>query len=331
MKKLNVGIIGLGVGERHLEAYAGHAHCGTITVCDLDSKKVKNVKKKYPDLNVARSADAILTDRDIHAVSIASYDNDHYAQVCRALKNNKHVFVEKPVCLYPREAKTIKKLLKAKPHLKISSNLILRKSPRFRSLKKMIQNGLLGKIYYMEGDYNYGRIEKLTQGWRGDLGYYSMVCGGGVHMIDLFLWLAKDEVREVSAFGNNIATKGSGFRYNDLVASLLKFKSGMVAKMSVNGGCVRPHYHHLVVYGTKATFVNGPEHALLYTSRDPLMKPKKIFAPYPGAHKGGLIRGFVDAIIKRTEPEVTQKEIFQVMDVCFAIEKAAKRNGARVA
>ena len=325
MKKLNVGIIGLGVGERHLEAYAKHARCGSITVCDLDGKKVKRVQKKYPAVKVARDANEILTDPGIQAVSIASYDHYHYAQVCQAVKNNKHVFVEKPLCLHPREAKTIKKLLNARPHLKISSNLILRRSPRFLRLKRMIQSGRLGEIYYMEADYNYGRIEKLTKGWRGDLDHYSITCGGGVHMVDLLLWLVNGTVRKVTAFGNNISTKGSKFRYHDLVVSLLQFKSGLIAKMSVNGGCVRPHYHHVVVYGTKATFVNGNDHGLLYCSRDQSKKPLKIYEDYPGVHKGGLVNNFIGSILKNTEPEITTEEIFNTMSICFAIDQAVNK------
>jgi len=331
MKKLNVGIIGLGVGERHLEAYAQHARCGSITVCDFDSKKVKRIQKKYPAVKVARDANKILTDPNIQAVSIASYDNYHYAQVCQAIKNNKHVFVEKPICLHPRDAKTIKKLLNARPHLKIFSNLILRKSPRFQLLKTMIRAGKLGTIYHMEGDYNYGRLHKITEGWRGKIDFYSVVYGGGIHVIDLMLWLTGDQVVEVSACGNNISSRGTRFRYNDMVTGLLTFKSTMTAKVSANYSCVQPHFHGFTVYGTKGTFINGPRCVLLYTSRNPLVKPKKIVEPYPGVHKGALIREFVDAIVRGTDPEVTQKEIFQVMDVCFAIEKAVKRNGVRVA
>lgn len=325
MKKLNVGIIGLGVGERHLEAYGGHPWCGSITVCDLDGKKTERIQKKYPAVKVARDANEILTDPNIQAVSIASYDHYHYAQVCQAVKNNKHVFVEKPICLHPREAKTIKKLLNARPRLKISSNLILRTSLRFLRLKRMIQSGRLGEIYYMEADYNYGRIEKLTKGWRADLDHYSITCGGGVHMVDLLLWLVNGTVRKVTAFGNNISTNGSKFRYHDLVVSLLQFKSGLIAKMSVNGGCVRPHYHHVVVYGTKATFVNGNDYGLLYCSRDQSKKPLKIYEDYPGVHKGGLVNNFIESIVKNKEPEITAEEIFNTMSICFAIDQAVNK------
>ena len=49
--------------------------------------------------------------------------------------------------------------------------------------------GDLGRVYYMEADYNYGRIHKIVDGWRGAIDYYSVFLGGAVHMVDLLLWL----------------------------------------------------------------------------------------------------------------------------------------------
>ncbi|KAF0146438.1 MAG: putative dehydrogenase [Nitrospirae bacterium] len=242
------------------------------------------------------------------------------------LDHNKHVFVEKPLCLYETEAIDIRDRLREKPHLKLSSNLILRRSPRFQTLKKMIMSGDMGDIYYLEGDYNYGRIEKITEGWRGKIEFYSVVYGGGVHMIDLMLWLTQDEIVEVSAYGNGICTKNSQFRYNDLVAALLKFKSGTVGKMTANFGCVFPHFHPLAVYGTKATFINGRKTGELYRSRDPKVEPEAVVAAYPGVNKGDFLFSFIEAILKNSQPEVTAREIFAAMSVCFAIEKAVQRN-----
>ena len=49
--------------------------------------------------------------------------------------------------------------------------------------------GDYGRAYYVEADYNYGRLWKLTDGWRGEIPFYSVVYGGAVHMIDLVCWL----------------------------------------------------------------------------------------------------------------------------------------------
>lgn len=323
---LKVGIIGLGIGEQHIQGYLRHPQCEVVALCDMSEEKLSDVGGRYPEIYRTTKANDILDDPNIGVVSIASYDNYHCAQICQALDNNKHVFVEKPLCLYEAEAIEIRNCLQRKPHLKLTSNLILRKSPRFQTLKKMIETGDMGDIYYIEGDYNYGRIKKITEGWRGKIDFYSVVYGGGVHLIDLMLWLNRDEVLEVSAYGSGICTKNTQYRYHDLVVAILKFKSGAIGKMTVNFGCVFPHFHPLAVYGTKATFINGRKEGELYRSRDPKVEPEVMVAAYPGVHKGDFLSSFIDAILENGQPEVTANEIFAVMSVCFAIEKAAQQN-----
>jgi predicted dehydrogenase len=323
MKKLKAGIIGLGVGEQHISGYKSHPDCEVVALCDISKEKCAEIRKKYPQIKVTEDANEILDDPEIGVVSIASYDDAHAEQILRALKNKKHVFVEKPVCLFESEAKKIRKALRKHPELKISSNLILRKSPRFRWLKGKIAKGDLGKLYYVEGDYLYGRLHKITEGWRGKSGFYSVTYGGGIHIIDLLLWLSGDEVVEVSACGNQISSRGSQFRFNDMVVCTLKFRSGMIGKMSVNYGCVHTHYHALSVFGTLGTFHNGAEHGLYFKERE--QPPHKVKEAYPGVKKGELIPSFVNLILKGTPAEVSTDEVFKSMSVCFAIEKAMNK------
>jgi len=330
MKQLRAGIIGLGVGEKHIEGYQSHPDCEVVALCDFSNEKLTMARTKYPDIKLTHQADELLSDPDIDVVSIASHDNYHYEQIVQAINNNKHIFVEKPLCLYEGEATHIRRLLQEKPGLKMSSNLILRMAPRFRLLKQMITDGHMGQLFYVEGDYNYGRLHKITDGWRGKIDFYSVVYGGSVHIVDLLLWLTGDRVVEVAAYGNNLASRDTGFRYNDMVVSILKFQSGMVGKVAVNFGCVSPHFHVLSIYGTKATFVNGLEYGTLFESRDPTQAGRKITAPYPGTQKGALIYSFVDSILNRSQAEVTLEDIFKTMSVCFAIEKATHQSGSVV-
>ena len=45
MKKIyNVGIIGMGVGEKHLQAYLKSTNCNVKYLCDFDSSKKKYLK-----------------------------------------------------------------------------------------------------------------------------------------------------------------------------------------------------------------------------------------------------------------------------------------------
>ncbi|RPH52968.1 gfo/Idh/MocA family oxidoreductase, partial [bacterium] len=214
-------------------------------------------------------------------------------------------------------------MLRGRPGLRLSSNLILRLCPRFKWLREKIASGDLGRIFYVEGDYDYGRLHKITQGWRGRLPFYSVVYGGAIHMVDLLLWLTGDRVVEVTAYGNRIASEGSTFRNFDLVAALLRFESGMIGKVTANFGCVRPHYHALEIYGTQGTFLNGAERGTLFEKGGAGPVESVVDLPYPGVAKGDLLRSFVDSIVNGGEPAVTTEDVFATLSVCFAIERSA--------
>jgi predicted dehydrogenase len=324
--KINAGIIGLGVGEAHIKGYELHPNVTVTALCDFNEEKIYYAKNKYPFLKTYTKAEDLINDSDVDVVTIASFDNDHFIQISECIRQKKHIFVEKPLCLFEDEAKEIRRLLEENKDIKLSSNLILRKSPRFIDLKKRIQTGEFGNLYYLDGDYNYGRIHKLTEGWRGKIPFYSVILGGGVHIIDLLLWLTEERVTEVSAMGNNICTNGSQFKYNDFAVGIMKFQNGMNAKVSANFGCIHPHFHSLSVYGEKATFINTKKEALLYKSRDPELEAELLSTQYPGAAKGELIYSFIDDILGIRQAEVTKEDVFETISVCFAIDKSIETN-----
>jgi len=319
---LKVGIIGLGVGERHIAGYQQDARCQVVALCDFNKTKLLEVGARNPNITLYEDAESVLCNPDINIVSIASFDTFHFEQIMLAIKNNKHIFVEKPICLFQHELNKIKEALKSKPNIRLSSNLILRRESRFRELSKRIIAGDLGELYYLEGDYDYGRLSKLTNSWRGEIPFYSVTHGGGIHLIDLILWLSSQFPNEVCAFGNTISTKGTPFRHPDFVAALLRFESGLVAKISANFGSVIPHGHKLCVYGTKGTFIHGHNGAFYYFSRDPHLPPEVVKESYPSANKGDMISSFIDYIIIAKRPLVTEKEVFDAMSISLAIERS---------
>ncbi len=319
---LKIGIIGLGVGEQHIAGYQQDSRCEVVALCDFNKTKLLEVGARNPNVTLYADAESILCNPEIDVVSIASFDTFHFEQIMLAIQNDKHVFVEKPICLFQCELNKIKQALQNKPNIRLSSNLILRRESRFRELYKRIVSGELGELYYLEGDYDYGRLSKLTNSWRGEIPFYSVTHGGGIHLIDLILWLTSQIPNEVCAFGNAISSKGTPFRYPDFVAALLRFESGLVAKISANFGSVIPHGHKLCVYGTKGTFIHGHNGAFYYYSRDPHLPPEVITDLYPSANKGDMIPGFIDYIINAKKPLVAEKDVFNAMSTSLAIERS---------
>jgi predicted dehydrogenase len=322
--KLNVGVIGLGVGATHAQILYTNKKVNLISLCDFDNKKINLYKKIFKNCNFTNNSDDIFKNPNIDIVSIASYDNFHAKHILQAIKYNKHFFVEKPFCQNINELNKICLNIKKKKKITFSCNLILRNNPSFKDLKKKIKTKKTGDIYYCEGDYNYGRINKILNGWRGKIPFYSVVLGGAIHLIDIIIWLSKKKVQSVIAAGNKISTKNTNFKNYDLVSALLKFEDGMVGKVSSNFASVTPHNHILTVYGTKSTFCYNNKIIKFYKSRDDL-SPKQESSKFSNKQKSEILNSFIDSVYYQKDLKIVREnEIINLMCVCFAIEKSLK-------
>jgi predicted dehydrogenase len=318
---LQVAVVGLGVGEQHARTYAGLDHCRIRWVHDLDGLRANDVIAKIGQGEAAVSFDAILADGAVDVVSIASYDDAHAAQVVAALCAGKHVFVEKPLCRTERELVAVQQASRtAKRHL--VSNLVLRGAPMYLSLRALVKSGELGTIYAVDGDYLYGRLHKITEGWRGEIPDYSVMLGGGVHLVDLMLWLTGQRPSVVSASGNRISTAGSRFRSDDFVAATYEFPSGLVGRITANFGSVHRHQHVVRVFGTRGTFIYDDAGPRLHRDRDPAVASRPVELASLPASKGALIPDFVAGILSGADPRAAAEHEFDVIAACIAADQA---------
>ena len=322
---INGGVIGLGVGEQHVIALLEHPHVDKVFIWDQNPLKLEEVKLRNPNAITVKKESEIIGHSNCDLVCVSSYDSDHYDQCIACIEYGQHIFVEKPVCLYLEEARSILNCLRDNPKVRFSSNLILRKSSRFADLKEKIDNHELGELYSIDADYYYGRVNKLTEGWRGEIDFYSVFLGGGVHMVDLVRWLSGKEAVSVFAVSNKIVTEGTKFRYDDYVSAMISFEGGMQARVSANFGCVHPHYHSVKVFGTKSTFINGKEFGTLHYSRSPDDVSHRVDTDYPGCKKGDLLKSFINEIEIGTAPIYTVEDIFETLAVCFAVEQSVSQ------
>jgi predicted dehydrogenase len=316
--KIIAGIIGMGIGQKHLDAIDKYKGSIVKMICELDKKKIRFLKKKYPDKIITNNENNIFLDKSINLVSIASFDNYHYKQILKGIKNDKQLIVEKPLCLNIAQLKKIKNLLKNKPKINITSNLVLRVNSLFQEFKKKINNK---KIYYIEGDYIWGRKKKLL-GWRSQIKDYSLVLGAGIHVIDLIMWLTGLKPTSVYAIGNKKPTAGSKFKKNSLVIMLFEFPMNILVKITANGAAIHSHLHELKIFSKDQTLVNSDLGSYMYKNK----KILKINAAYPDkSNRKRLIQAFLDNLMKRDKKKIiTFKEQIDLMSVCFSAEKSIR-------
>jgi predicted dehydrogenase len=314
---VGAAVVGLGVGADHARALARHPEAALRLLYDLDPARAAALAGELGALAVD-NFDAVLHADNVALVVVASYDHDHFGQVTGALRAGKHVFAEKPLCQSLDELRGIKETWRRSAGLHLRSNLVLRSAPLYGWLRAFIADGNLGEIYAFDGDYLYGRIEKIVDGWRGRSPGYSPLKGGGIHLVDLMLWLTGQQPHAVLAAGNRIATAAGPSSFNDYVAATYRFPSGLIGRITVNLGSVHRHQHVVRIFGTRGTFIYDDAGARLHLSRDPSLGAKPVeLDPLP-ASKGVLLPGIVDGIrAGRRDETATQVEI-DAMSVCLA-------------
>lgn len=322
-KKISAAVVGLGFGNVHLQTLIQSNLFSKIFLCDL-KKKFKETAKKL-NLNFIDTFKDLLQLKNIKLICIASYDNYHAEQVISSLKKNINVLVEKPMCQTFFQLKKIKNIIKFSK-AKLICNFVLRYHPKFLKVYKLINSYKIGKIYYIEAEYNYGRLKKLLYGWRAKIPFYSVIQGGAIHMIDLVLWLSKSIPSEVIATGNKIVTNKTKFKFLDNVVSIIKFKNGLNAKITSNFGCVMPHDHTLKVYGTKGTIIVRNNIVELFKNKNKKINQKVYsFNNVKKSYKQKLLKNFLSLVIRnKKKSNISLNEIFLSMATCLCIEKSIK-------
>ena len=323
--RLGVAVVGLGIGEQHARAYQTIKNCQLRWLYDVEREKAEYLAEQLGEGMPARTFEQILQDPEIKIVSIASYDDAHGDQVIAALEAGKHVFVEKPLCRTSAELQAIKRVWgRHRSMVKLSSNLVLRAAPAYQWLRQKMRAEEFGSLYAFDGEYLYGRLEKITQGWRKSVSDYSVMQGGGIHLIDLLLWTTGERPLSVFAMGNRICTRQTAFRSSDYVAATLRFESGLIGRISANFGCVHRHQHVVRVFGTHATFVHDDAGSRLHLTRDPTATAAPVALPPLPMSKGALIAPFVSAILTNENLDTHTQTLFDALSICAACNESLR-------
>lgn len=320
---IGAAVVGLGVGAAHARALASIPEARLLRVHDLDPARRQEAERAN-GLSATPSFQAILEDEAVRLVVIASYDDAHHEQVLAALRAGKHVFVEKPLCRSSEELRAIRAAWTEAGRPLLASNLVLRAAPLYRWLADAIARGELGTVYAVDGDYLYGRLPKITEGWRGRVENYSVMLGGGIHLVDLMIGLTGHRPVTAWACGTNIATRGTAYRYDDFTAATWRFSSGLVGRVTSNYGCVHPHQHVLRVFGTEATVLHDDAGVRIQRGRDaaPRREPLDL-APLP-PHKGALLPELIERLREETPTDALAEREFAVLAACFAADESAR-------
>lgn len=190
-RKLRIGIIGCGgIANSHMKAYLTMPDVEIVAGCDIVPGRaaaymkrhgVVGAKTEYKDHREMLADKSLMLD----AVSVCTYNRQHAPCAIDALNAGVNVLLEKPLCVTMEEAYAIQEA-----EQKSGKVLSIGFQPRFdanmQMIKKIVQGGELGKVYYIQtgggrrrgipigNEASFIRNDTAGIGAMGDIGCYSL-------------------------------------------------------------------------------------------------------------------------------------------------------------
>lgn len=139
------------------------------------------------------------------AVIIATQDKMHFEPTMKALEKGYHVLCEKPMS--PDALECLKMGQAAKQYgRKLSICHVLRYTPFFVEIKKIIDSGIIGDVMAITLTENvayWHQAHSYVRGnWRNTAESSPMIMAKSCHDLDMLLWLVGDSCTQVSSFGH---------------------------------------------------------------------------------------------------------------------------------
>jgi predicted dehydrogenase/threonine dehydrogenase-like Zn-dependent dehydrogenase len=175
------------------------AHLETVRlahVATTRSLSAVNAQRRFGFTTASTTADAVLEDKSLDAIFIATRHHTHAELVCRALETGKAVFVEKPLALTTAELDRVMDAVTSTGNDRLMVGFNRRFAPMLVQLKSAFgQRGTGSVTRYL---VNAGRLDAdswyLNEELEG-----SRFTGEGGHFIDTLSWWADSHPEEVYA------------------------------------------------------------------------------------------------------------------------------------
>ena len=344
-KKFKIGIIGTGwIAESHIQSYKNQPDVEIVAAADLIPGKAEKFMERYGVTGVHFYKDhkeLIDNEPDLDGVSICTYNTQHAAPAIYCMEHNIPVLLEKPFTVTLEEAEAV-----CKAEKESSAFITVGFQPRFdanmQEIKKIVDSGVLGKIYYIQTGGGRRRgipgstfIEKSTGGIGalGDIGCYSL---------DMVLnAIGYPKPLTVSGyasdyFGKNPKYNGKDaerFSVDDFAAAFVRLEGGIILDFRIAWAMHVNTPGDTIIFGTEGALRipstdcwNGSVGGPMTLYHDVAGVQVDTVIPILNNTKGGLfdqkIRSFLDAIATNGPAPVPTSQILYNQAIIDGINKS---------
>ncbi len=348
-KKVRVGIIGTGwIAVKHMEAYLKQPDVEIVAAADLVPGKAESFMAEFGVEGVRCYTDhlAMLEAEELDAVSVCTYNATHAVCTIDALHHGVNVLLEKPMSVTLDEAVAICRAEKESGKL-VSVGFQPRFDPNMQMIKKIVESGTLGKVYYIQTGGGRRRgiptpfgtsfIEKETAGIGalGDIGCYSidMVLNAIGYPKPLTVTGYTSDFFGKNPRYSNKPEYADLFSVDDFAAAFVRLEGGVILDFRIAWAMHPDTTGDTLIYGTDGALripstdcwngTVGGEMTLYHDVARSQVATKIPILPSNGDLFGHKIRSFLDAAKNGTPAPVPTSQILYNQAILDGIMRSA--------
>jgi len=307
LNNVNVGVIGVGaMGQNHVRVYSKIKNANLLAISDLMKGTLAEVSKEYNTVGYVDYGN-VLEMPEIDAVSVCVPTTYHYGVVMDAIKNGKHVLVEKPIAFTLDEAKEMVNAAHDAGVI-LATGHVERFNPAVLEAKKLIDEGVIGEVVSASAK----RVGPFPPRIK-DVG---VTIDLAIHEVDIMFYLFDSPVSRVYA---NMGSRLEKCEYEDHAELMMKFENGTVGVLETNW---------LTPYKKRQLDIIGVDGIISIDYIDQKVEvygknEQKVHVEHKEPLKEEL-GSFLSAIINDEEPQITGEDGIHALKVVLAAMKSAK-------
>jgi predicted dehydrogenase len=148
--ELRVGVIGYGYwGPNVVRNLHGLENCQLVAICDNNPVNLRGARQAGPGVELTMDCSELLTSTQIDAIAVVTPVWTHFDLAKSALRNGKHVFVEKPFTSTVQQAEELIELA-TRNRLKIMVDHTFLFTGAVRKIRQLVDDDTLGNLYYYD-------------------------------------------------------------------------------------------------------------------------------------------------------------------------------------
>lgn len=341
MKKVNIGLIGAGmVADLHMEGVKKNKRINVLWFADPNKNNLNEKLKKYSVPNGTADYRDVLKDPAVDAVVICAPPFTHLEMALAAMNAKKHVIIEKPMVANRNQMNRL--VREVQKHRKLvvieCSGRHTRLQPKFRFIKKMIDDGRIGKVYHI----HHYRLMRRTFIEYNPAGSWAMkkslAAGGpfvdwGVYDLSFHLGLLDDrpQLKKMTSFARTgIKVFRDPKQKSDIEehgAAYMEFDTGLTYYYEQGCGVHAEAPNETRIFGTRGSLRfafcswNSPEieHFWVDKNRRERRTIRKVdMSKHPGDH-AALYRHFLQCLDQKAKPVMPVSLAAKHLDILFKI------------